>query len=329
VLKNTTSRLCTLACLVVLAGCSRTPERPTPSENAPSPSAAPSSGLTHVPAPPTQEPSTLFTAEVSAYAAEVALDEDAVYLLTPSAAFRLVPGRPAERWALDLGLTPALAGGHFVYWSKGELLRAPKRGGDPSTLAKVPGEPQRLAASGDYVAWLEKSADRGFVIWTLDGSRPREVLIPRGDVAALALLDDQVFFVEQLPEAKHRLGVVPLSGGEPRYSSEKKGRTPAMLAAAGELFFYDGPTTTVRRVSTDLTRERVIARGLICSPLAVAERVYCAQPAGLVELPAEGGSPRALAAARGGPITKIVASAKRVAWLVDAGPDRLSVQTLP
>ncbi len=326
----TSRRLGVLACFALLNACSRTPEPATDGGNTRSTNEVAASSRSSAPqAPvPTKTATTLFTADSSAYAARLALDDDAVYLFTSGAAYRLVPGHPPERRELDLGLTPALAGDHLVYWSKGALWRAPKRGGAASMLAKLPREPERLSASGERFAWLESSPDRRFGIWTLDGSRPREIVAPQGHVAALTLLDDQVFFVEELPGTAYRLGVVPLSGGEPRYSPEKKGRTPAMLAAAGEVFFYDGPTRSVRRASPDLARERVIARGVICSPLAAAERVYCAQPAGLLELPAEGGPARVLSAARSGAITSVVASANRVAWLVDRGADRLAVETL-
>jgi hypothetical protein len=320
-----------LAFFALLAACSRTPERATPSASAPLEKAPPAVTASTGPRAPVSPgaPATLLTADLSAYGAQLALDDEAVYLLTRSAAYRLVPGHPPVRWALDLGISPALAGDHLVYWSKGALWRTPKRGGAPSMLAKVPLEPQRLSASGDRFAWLERGADGRFVIWTLEGSRPRKIITPPGDVATLTLLHDQVFFVEQRPGAAYRLGVVPLSGGEPRYSTEKKGRTPAMLAAAGDIFFYDGPSRTVRRVSPDLAQERVLARGVICSPLAAANRVYCAQPAGLLELPAEGGAARVLSPATSGAITKVTASATRVAWLVDRGPDRLAVETLP
>jgi hypothetical protein len=320
-----TKSLRRLACIVLLSCCARAPDRETPAASAPS---ASSRSLAPPPKPRALEPTTLFAVGVSAYAARLELDGEDVYLLTSSAAYRISPGRAPERWALDLGISPALAGDHLIFWSEGALRRAPKRGGDPEILAKVEREPQRLAASGAHVAWLEHTADRRFTIWTLDGSRPRAIVTPPHEVTALTLLDDQVFFVERISPAEYRLGGVPLSGGEPRYTPSERGRTPAMLAAAREIFYYDGPSLTVRRVSPDLERRVVVARDVICSPLAVAERIYCAQPAGLLELPIEGGAARVVSLRRSGPITSVAASSSRVAWLVDTGPDTLAVEGL-
>lgn len=274
------------------------------------------------------EPTTLIELESSAYTARLELDGDDVYLLTSDAAYRLAPGRPVERWPLPLGFTPALAGKKLVYWSDGALFFAPKRGGEPELVAKVPRQPQRLVTSGDQVAWLEQREDRTFAIFRLVGSEPRELASLSNDVSALAALDDRVYFVERVPESRYRLGSVPFDGGEVRYTAPQPGRTPAQLAAGREIFYYDGPTSTVRRVSPDLEHSTVIARDIICSPIAVAEKVYCAQPAGLLELPPEGGLARVLALRKVGPITTIAASPTRVAWLVDTGADRLAVQTL-
>jgi hypothetical protein len=277
---------------------------------------------------PMAEPTTLLTARGSAYAAALALDDEGSYLLTQDAAYRLAPDRVPERWGLDLGLSPALMRDQFLYWSAGAFRQADKRGGEPTVLATIAHQPQRVATSGDEFAWLDQAERGRFSIQTLDGSNPRVLCAPGGYVAALAMGEELVYFVEQGPGAGWRLGAVPLSGGTPHYSATKPGRTPAMLAVAGDVFYYDGPSLTVRRVSPGLEREEVIAEDVICSPIAVAEHVYCAQPAGLLEIGFDGAVRRAIPLRQKGTITAVSATATRLTWLMDVGRDALAVQTV-
>ncbi len=319
------------ALLATALSCSRLPERPA----APA-TARPVGKPAMVGAPATQEnleptpaPTTLLTARGSAYAATLAVDDQGIYLLTGNAAFRLAPGRAAERWELQLGISPALMGDHFLYWSGGAFRRAHKRGAEPSLLAAAAHQPQRVAASGDRFVWLDQADSGRFTIQTLArGSGARVLLAPDGYVAALAMGEQLVYFAEQRSGRGWRLGAVPLSGGAPRYTSMKRGRTPAMLAVAGDLFYYDGPSLTVRKVTPDLEGEEVLARDVICSPLAVAEHLYCAQPNGLLEIGLDGAVRRVVPLRRKGTITAIAATATRLAWLMDVGRDALVVQTI-
>jgi hypothetical protein len=315
-----------------LLACNRNSERPAPQATAPRASSAASVGAptARKVVEPTPEPTTLLTTSGSAYAATLALDDEASYLLTGDAAFRLVPGRAPERWDLDLGISPALMGDHFLYWSAGALRQAHKRGAEPSLLAAVAHQPQRVVTSGGSFAWLDRAESGRFTIQTLDHrSRARVLYAPGGHVAALAMSEDFVYFVEQeAPGTGWRLEAVPLSGGSPRYTSMKTGRTPAMLAVARDLFYYEGPSLTVRRVSPDLEREEVIARDMICSPLAVAEHVYCAQPGRLIEIGLDGVVRRVLPLRQQGMITAVAANATRLTWLMDVGRNALAVQTV-
>jgi hypothetical protein len=148
---------------------------------------------------PMPEPTTLLTTGGSAYAATLALDDEGSYLLTGDAAYRLVPGRAPERWDLDLGISPALMGDHFLYWSGGAFRQAHKRGAEPSLVAAVAHQPQRVVASADRFAWLDQTDNGRFTIETLNGSvrsRPRVLLAPGGYVAALAMTEQRVYFVE-------------------------------------------------------------------------------------------------------------------------------------
>ncbi len=286
-------------------------------------------GLSSAAAAPAATPVTLLSAPLSAYAATLAVDEEAAYLMTSGAAYRLVPGRSPERWELDLGSSPALTDENIVYWSAGALRQIAKRGGKPASLAEVPSQPRRIVASKGHFAWLDRSADGRASIQTLHGSQPVVVHQASGDIPALALIDDQVFFVEQAEGSEFRIGVVPLSGGSTRYTASRRGRPPSRLAAASEVFYYEGPTPMIHRLSVDLSRDEVLARGVICSPIAAAEKLYCAQPAGLLELGLDGGPARTLARGRSGTITALAASRTWLASLVDAGENQLAVELLP
>jgi hypothetical protein len=185
-----------------------------------------------------------------------------------------------------------------------------------------------VATAGGRFAWLEQADGGRFTIQTLRRSGARVLHAPRGYVAALAMTEERVYFVEQGPGTGWRLGAVPLSGGAPRYTAMKRGRTPAMLAVASDLYYYDGPSLTVRRVTQDLEREEVVARDVICSPLAVAEHLYCAQPGRLLEIGLDGVLRRVLPPGQKGTVTAVAATASRLTWLMDVGQGALAVQTI-
>jgi hypothetical protein len=274
------------------------------------------------------EPSRLYQLDTSAYTATLAADDDeSLYVLTSHAAYRLRAGEPASHWALELGDTPALSSRGIVYWLDGALRMVPKQGGPAQLLARVPRAPRHLRAARDHLAWVEPDTG-GAHLRTLDGSEPRSLFRSSGDIEALALMDDRAYFVERNRE-RWRLGTVGLGGGSPRFTEQYATRTPALLATAGDVFFYDGPSSTVRRFSSGLEREDVVGRDVICSPLAVSERIYCSQISLLFELPRDGGPARVLAPKRAGTIAALVATKTRLAWLLDVGENRSEVEVLP
>lgn len=303
-------------------GCSKPPTRQDPSDKAQSAAAVSASAGSVGPS----EPQARHQLAFSAYTATLAADEEAVYVLTSQAAYRFRDGQAMERWEIQLGDTPALGGSGIVYWLDGKLLRAPKQGGPGEILASVPRAPRRLAASGEHVVW-EEADETMSSLRALDGAEPRTVYRGAGSVEALTLMDDQAYFVVRDRE-RWRLGTASLGGGAPRFAEPRTSRTPALLAPAGDVYFYDGPTSSVRRFASDLSREDVIARDVICSPLAVADRVYCAQISLLFEIPREGGATRLLAPKRAGTLTALVATRTRVAWLLDAGENRAELEVL-
>lgn len=300
-------------------------DRPVQPSKASAESAAPPRSKTRAPKP---EPVRLFATDRSAYAAALALDDHGTYLMTSDAAYRLAPARNPERWPLDLGRAPALTTEQLLFWSRGELRQVKKGGGEPELLALVAREPQRLVTSGDRFAWLDRTDDRHYTVQTLDGVSSRVLYETDENVNVIAMFEDSVFFTAQEPRKDWRLGVVSLDGGPPRFTAKKKGRTPAMLVAQHDVFYYDGPSSTVRRVSPDLERERVVVQNVVCSPMAVAEHLYCAQPGGVREIGLDGVVRRVFPLKGGGLITALAASTTRLSWVIDIGPDQLAVDTI-
>jgi hypothetical protein len=319
---DTNTSITFAAFVLVALGCAR------PSTDEPTVTRAQGSALASNSAAtaPRLEPRSVQRLELSAYTATLAADDEAVYVLASHAAYRFADGQPAAHWQIELGDTPALAGRSFVYWLDGKLRRAPKQGGAVEILANVPQAPRRLSASGEQLAWVEPRPDHS-LLRTLHGSEPRTIYRSAGELEALALVDDQAFFVERAHE-RWRLGTVALGGGAARFTEAHPTRTPASLAIAGDVFYYDGPSRTVRRVPFDLSREEVVARDVICSPLTVADRIYCSQISLLFELPRDGGQPRPLVPKRPGTIAALVATKTRVAWLLDVGDSRAELEVL-
>jgi len=135
-------------------------------------------------------------------------------------------------------------------------------------------------------------------------------------------------FVERPAGSDWRIGRVPAAGGAPAFTPLRKGRAPAMLSVHGDVFYYEGNGHEVRRLSPDLQRERSLASGFVCSPIAVSTHVYCAQVEGLFEL-RDGERPRRLVPGSAQRmVTELAATPKRLLWVVDAGPDQLEVREL-
>jgi len=105
-----------------------------------------------------------------------------------------------------------------------------------------------------------------------------------------------------------------------------------MLAVSQDgVYFYDGLQRGVRKLTFDLQRESSVFGGAVCSPLAVFDRILCAQVGGLFDIPHSGTAPRFLASERAGPITALAVTASRAYWVADNGADQLLVRaiTLP
>lgn len=302
-----------------------------PAPQAPSPYAVYNSlpGIREPHVRKSSEAITLLSEATSAFRAGLAVDDDAVYLLTDEVAYRIVPGSEPERFPLTHGVAAAVTRSDFVYWSKGAVWRLPKNGDKARRVTALDREPQTFIASGNDFAWLTMIDRDQFRIQTHDGKKTRTLVSVTGRIETATMDAGRVFFVERDTEASWRIGSVSIRGGEPAYATSRGGQTPAKLAVAGDIYYYDVKSGELRELSRDLSRERTVTHDLICSPVAVSVRIYCPNVEGMFEIARHTGSkimPLFPSQAR---ITAVGASSKFLVWLNDAGPDRLSLKMIP
>jgi hypothetical protein len=321
-----------LACAgLLLLACSRGSQG-TPSEGAsaapPVATMAPSPAMQKAPEATIPPPTRLLTLPVSAYATSIAMDEEAVYLMTSSAAYRLVPGEPAHGIRLELGIGPVLTQSAFVFWSNGSIWSAPKQGGVTRELGKFPHQPQYFVSSGEGLAWVDETDEGLYTIQTFDGGKPRVLVSSPGEIRGLDMIGNAVYFVEHPAERSWRIGVVRLDGGSPEYASLRSGRAPAQLVGSDGVYYYDLDQSRVIKLSLDLRQEEGKLKDLVCSPIHVSDRIYCGCVEGLFDVSKETHQPRVLSYNRPGSITSVTSNSKAVAWVVDLGPGQLAVDML-
>ncbi len=274
-------------------------------------------------------PKRLTTLPVSAYRVSLAMDDEAVYLMTSNAAYRLVDGEPVNGLRLDLGIGPVLTRTAFVFWANGAIWSAPKSGGDRRELAKFPHQPQYFVSSGEAIAWVDQADDGQYTIQTLDGSTPRVLLSSKGEIRALDMIGDAIYFVQRPVDDSWRIGFVHRDGREPRFTVAKKGRAPSQLTGSDSIYYFDLDTKRILRLSLDLQQEVVQSTDLVCSPMHASTRIYCGCVEGLFDVDEQTHQPRVLVHDRPGSITSVTSDSKAVAWTVDVGSDRLAVDFLP
>jgi hypothetical protein len=316
-----------VALLSVACGRESKPTQARASESAtPSPDASAPAPALNVPA---SSPKRLTTLPLSAYRTTIAMDDEAVYLMTSNAAYRLVDGEPARGILLDLGIGPVLTRSAFVFWSNGVIWNAPKSGGITRELAKFPHQPQYFVSSGEAVAWIDQSEEGLYTIQTLDGRKPRVLLSSLGEVRALDMIGEVVYFVQRPVSDSWRIGFVGLDGRPAEYGSTRKGRAPSQLVGSDGLYYFDLDSKRVLKLSFDLRHEEVLFTDLVCSPVDVSTRIYCGCVEGLFDVSKDTHKPRVLVYNRPGTITNITSNARSVAWTVDVGADQLAVDSLP
>jgi hypothetical protein len=274
------------------------------------------------------EPELAFATEASAYHARLYSDASTFYLVTPSAVFRLQPDVPIEGIPLPSGTETAWSKAGLVLWVDGQLELLDLATAKRRKLRALPARPRALAAWLDSVAWSERTAEGASLVRT--NAAVGAVYRSLGSVETITMLSDWVFFVERLPDRTWRIGAVPAAGGAPRFTRVRSGRVPARLVTADEaLHYYDGNTREVRRIGPDLRDETVLGRDDVCSPLAVVGKdVFCARVEGLFQLVPDEPIRPLTAPGRHGLVTDIATTARRVAWITEAGDNRLEVHAL-
>jgi hypothetical protein len=327
------------AAALALAACSRVEEPVSDRRLAPSPAVGTSAPAAPA-APPSVQlraPTQLMTLASSAYQASIFADDEAIELLTSSAAYRLVAGKePVER-ALDLSFAATVTRQSYVYWSQGAIWSAPRNLAKPASatkLAVLAEQPQRFVAdiARDEFAFLGHSADDHYSILKLEQRRVKTLYKSPGSIDALTMIGDALYFVERPGNAAWRIARVKLSGGEPSFTASKTGRWPATLSGTKDaVYYYDGNRRDVLALSPDLEHETTLAKDFICSPLAVAKNVYCSTMEGIFELSAAA-KPRQIVPASRNLITNLAVNAERLAFISDVGrqgQDQLAVHAVP
>jgi hypothetical protein len=314
-----TRRLSALALLVassgVTFGCSKKDE---PTESRPLPVKPASEKLVPPPAPVE-----VLALEETAYGPSLSFQGENLILLTTTAAYRIAPGEAPARVELPLGAHRALVEDRVAYWKDGVFYEVALSGGPSKALGKAAIEPRAVQASGQRFFWLAEEADGANVLFTFEAGKPRELYRSTAGIGALAALDNSAFFTERSGPTAWRIGGVSLDGGPVTWSRVQEGRIPSMLASERQLFFYDGPVRGVRSLLPDLSNEVAIAENVICSPLAVSTHVFCAQVGGLFEVGTDLPKPRILTEQPFGHVATVAASPTHVAWLNDAGENKL------
>jgi hypothetical protein len=274
-------------------------------------------------------PETLLTLDRSAYHTRLDLASDAIYLLTMEGAFRLAKGHEPQEIKLDLSDNGVATPTAFIFWSKGAFWLAPKRGGAPGRLAGVKDRPIFIVAVDERFAWIGPDEQGHHAVFVLRQGRPYSLYQAPDTVAAATMVEDRVVFIERVGTDSWRLGSVATGGGPPALTATRKGRYPAMLAPAGDVYYYyfdDKDMSDVWAVSPDLRNERVVSKGFICSPLAVSERIFCGHLEGLFEISPRTGLPKLVFPNLGSTITTIAVDRDRVVWVSDVGREKLAVK---
>ena len=329
---STTKKLVSASLVLAHLACSRSSPRTDDKSKAPHVAAAASGPSTSTAgAPPNKLPAPirLLTLPVSAYSTVLGLEGESAYLFTRNAAYRLAPGNPSQKIPLDLGIGPVLADSGIVFWSKGAIWNASKDGVSVWRMAAVPRQPEYFVASNAGIAWLDRVEDGRYRIQSLAGQKSRVLVADPGDISALNMVHEWVFFVLRAKDNSWRIGRVHVARGEPEYTASRNGPTPAMLAGLESVVYYDMDRSELRQLTTDLKSDHVWLKDFVCSPLYEATNIYCSRVEGLFEIRAETRTAKFLWHGPHESVTQIKANAKHVFWTADIGPDQLAVDMLP
>lgn len=275
----------------------------------------------------TRDPMTLMSDRSSAYATTILPRGDEILITTDKAVFRLARDRQIEKIPVQLGEAQILHDDSIAFFRDGAIHAFSLEDRKERLLVAVEHFVQYLLSSGGRLAWLSHERQGRYLIQTETVGSVKTLYTSNDEVTWPVLHDEAVYFLERSKGA-WRVGLAPLNGSEVKFGKEHRGRVPAMLAIGPDgLYFYDGPKRGVRKLTFDLESEKPIAEGTICAPLAVSNRVVCAQVGGIMDIAHPLAEPRTIAQETDGPIADITATDERVYWVVDRGRDQMTVRS--
>jgi hypothetical protein len=214
-----------------------------------------------------------------------------------------------------------------VFWRSGTLRSISLSGGDERALAALPAPPQYLLATEGRLAWIQTTEPSGTSLQTLAGGEVHVVYTSDERVTAAVMRGSVVYWVSVRRDGSWLVRRVGLDG---QHTSTRahRGRPPAMLALGQDgVYFYDGPERGVRRLTFDLAKETSVLANVICSPLVVSSRVFCAHVGGLFDIPPSSSVPRLMTSERAGPVTAMAATNEHLFWVAEADSDQLVVRS--
>jgi hypothetical protein len=320
-------RIICIALFALAFSCTRKAKSPVSPPTTTSPPAKQAAQRAHT--APGKTPTELLATATSAFNAGLVVDQEEVYLLTEKMAYLFLRGGVSRQVPIENGFGAGVTKTDFVYWKDEAIWKIAKTGGTPRRIVALANKPTFFMTSGEEIAWLSMPVWDQFELQVLQGNKVRTLLYSKQRIETAVLDARTIYFVRKDSDAEWSLGALPLQGGDPHYAAPRPKPVPAKLAAAGDVFYYDMTTNEVRRLPPDLSKEEVIRKGLICSPLAVSTKLYCPNMGGLFALDPVPGSVEKEVFPDPRPIANVAASPKLIAWLGDAGPDRLSLMMLP
>ncbi len=186
---------------------------------------------------------------------------------------------------------------------------------------------ERLAATDKVVFSLHRTPEGHSKLSVLENRKLRPVYDSSTSIATLVAKDESAYFVEEC-DAGFRLGSVTKDGAT-QFGPCHPGRTPSALSVSDSVYYYDGPKGEVRRATLSLDHEDVVARDLVCSPLHVADKAFCAYPGKIAAIRLDGSRQVELEVQVRGPVTALTTFENQLLWIEDAGEERLVVRSLP
>lgn len=276
-----------------------------------------------------REAKTLFHDATSAYSARVFSGSKETLVITPTNFFRIGPDEKIAKYQANIGHLSTRLEDSIVFWRDASLHSLSLDSLKERELIRLARQPQALLTDGPRLAWLMEDESGVYSLQTLSAGSAHFLYASKNHLSVPALHDETVYFVERTDKG-WKLGRVPLDGSEVSFGSEHSTRTPSMLAAGHDgVYFYDGIKGGVRKATFDLRFEEPVQEEAICSPLAVSNRVVCAQVGGLIDIPQAGADPRIVAGEPGGPIADLSVNDTSAVWIADSGENRMTVRTVP